>query len=107
MPMTSHNIIVLIIVGYFCAVSIISSLVTIYDKVTAMKQSGQRRIPEKTLITLSVIGGSIAMLVTMLLIRHKTKHIKFMAGIPIIIVMQLIVVFYLLINYAGFEFKLP
>jgi len=107
MPLTSHNVLVMIIVGYFCAISITASIVTIYDKIISMKQEKRRRIPEKTLLFFSVIGGSISMLLTMLFIRHKTRHIKFMAGIPIIIFMQLIVVFYLLINYAGFEFRLP
>ncbi len=30
------------------------------------------------------------MFLTMLLIRHKTKHIKFMAGIPLIILLQIV-----------------
>ena len=46
------------------------------------------RTPEKTLLILSALGGSVAMLITMLLIRHKTKHVKFMLGIPIIIILQ-------------------
>lgn len=46
------------------------------------------RIPESRLLLLSVLGGSPAMLLTMLLIRHKTKHAKFMIGIPAIMAMQ-------------------
>ena len=34
-----------------------------------------------------------AMLLTMLLIRHKTRHVKFMVGIPVIIILQLAIVF--------------
>ena len=33
------------------------------------------------------------MLLTMLLIRHKTRHVKFMVGIPVIIILQLAIVF--------------
>ncbi len=48
----------------------------------------QRRIPEKTLLIIAALGGSIAMILTMRTIRHKTKHNKFMVGIPLIIVAQ-------------------
>jgi uncharacterized membrane protein YsdA (DUF1294 family) len=39
------------------------------------------------------IGGSVAMFVTMQLIRHKTKHVKFMLGIPLIIIAQIAIAF--------------
>ncbi len=47
-----------------------------------------RRVPEKTLLIISALGGSIAMLITMRAIRHKTQHAKFMVGIPVIILLQ-------------------
>ena len=43
---------------------------------------------------LSALGGSVAMFVTMLMIRHKTRHSKFMIGIPIIILFQAVVLLY-------------
>lgn len=87
---------------YFALISVISVAVTVYDKAVS-KIEGHRRVPEKTLITLSVLGGSAAMLATMLLIRHKTKHAKFMVGIPIIILFQVIVIYYLFVyqNLGG------
>ena len=51
-----------------------------------------RRVPEKTLLILSALGGSIAMLITMRTIRHKTNKNKFMLGIPAIIVAQCVLV---------------
>ena len=74
---------------YFCAVNLISIIVCIYDKLSAV--FGKKRIREKTLLFLSVIGGSIGMYLTMVIIRHKTKHNKFMIGIPAIIMLQLVV----------------
>lgn len=71
---------------YLIIISLISVLTTIYDKQAAKRH--KRRVPEKNLILLSVLGGSASMLVTMLIIRHKTKHLKFMLGIPIIIFLQ-------------------
>ena len=67
--------------------SLISIIVCIYDKIAA-KHNPKHRTREATLLLLSALGGSVAMLITMLLIRHKTKHLKFMVGIPLIIALQ-------------------
>ena len=66
--------------------SLIAIVLTINDKIKATK--GAWRIPEATLITVSLLGGSVAMYLTMHAIRHKTRHAKFMVGIPIIIILQ-------------------
>ena len=50
------------------------------------------RIPEKTLIGISVMGGSIGMLLGMNVFRHKTKHPKFYIGVPAILIIQIIIV---------------
>ena len=72
---------------YLAIISAISIIVCIYDKFAA-KHNPRHRTREATLLLLSALGGSVAMLVTMLIIRHKTKHIKFMLGIPLIIIAQ-------------------
>lgn len=74
--------------GWLILISLISIIVTVADKVKA--KSGSQRVPEATLMLLSVLGGSFAMLVTMLIIRHKTKHPKFMVGIPVILLLQVV-----------------
>ena len=76
-----------LLLGYLALISLISVIVCIYDKIAAKKRP-RHRTPEATLLLLSALGGSVAMLVTMLLIRHKTKHVKFMLGIPLIIIAQ-------------------
>ncbi len=85
-----------ILLFYFFIINIISAIITIYDKCKAIQNKW--RISEKTLITLSVLGGSFAMLVTMLVIRHKTKKPLFMIGIPFIIVIQIAVSIYIVVN---------
>ena len=80
--------------GYLAAVSLLSVIVAVADKIKARR--GERRVPENTLMLLAALGGSAAMLVTMLLIRHKTRHIQFMLGIPIIMILQAPVVYWLL-----------
>ncbi|MBR2293908.1 MAG: DUF1294 domain-containing protein [Clostridia bacterium] len=76
-----------ILIGYLVAISIVSVVVCIYDKFAA-KHAQKHRTREATLLLLSALGGSVAMFVTMLLIRHKTKHVKFMVGIPLIMIAQ-------------------
>ena len=82
-----------LLLGYLALISLISVIVCIYDKIAAKKRP-RHRTPEATLLLLSALGGSVAMLVTMLLIRHKTKHVKFMLGIPLIIIAQVAAVLF-------------
>ena len=76
---------------YLCAISLVSIIVCCYDKFAA-KHNPRHRTRESTLLLLSALGGSVAMLLTMFAIRHKTKHAKFMVGIPLIIVAQIAIV---------------
>jgi len=79
---------------YLAAISLIAIIATVLDKRAAKKQ--QWRIKEITLICISILGGSVAMLLTMRLIRHKTKHAKFMVGLPVIILLQAIAIWWFL-----------
>ena len=74
---------------YLLCISLVAALVTVYDK-WAAKHNPRHRTPEKTLLLISALGGSVVMFSVMLIIRHKTKHIKFMAGIPAIILLQMV-----------------
>ena len=85
-----------IILVWFAAISLVAVIITAADKIKARR--GAYRISEAALMWISALGGSVAMLVTMLTIRHKTRHIKFMLGIPIIILFQIIVAVYLIIR---------
>ena len=88
-----NNPILSILIAYVTIISIVSVIVCFYDKKISKKNRVELRIPEKTLLILSALGGGVAMFVTMLLIRHKTKHLKFMLGIPAIIVVQAAIIF--------------
>ncbi len=85
------NIFLFILAIYLILINLITVIVTIYDKLCAVKR--RWRVKESTLLILSALGGSISMYITMLLIRHKTRHIKFMLGIPLILIVQLIIAF--------------
>ena len=72
---------------FLAVVSLFAVIITTFDKIRAMR--GGWRVRESTLLIVSALGGSIAMLLTMLLIRHKTRKPKFMLGIPLIIILQI------------------
>lgn len=71
---------------YFILINTVAAIVCITDKVEA--KTGGLRVPEKILFILSLLGGATAMYGTMLSIRHKTRHKRFMIGLPLIIAVQ-------------------
>ncbi len=79
--------ILIALIVYLVVISCISIAVCLYDKAAA-KIAKRHRTREAMLLLLSALGGSVAMLATMLIIRHKTKHLKFMVGIPLIMLLQ-------------------
>ena len=54
------------------------------------------RIPENTLIGMAAFGGSIGIWSAMYVVRHKTKHMKFVIGVPVILAVQIGFTLYLL-----------
>ena len=87
--MTDHLILL-----YLIIVNAAAFLLMLADKQKAKR--GAWRIPEKTLIGAAAIGGSIGALCGMYLFRHKTKHLKFTLGIPLILAVQIIAVIFLM-----------
>lgn len=83
------------LITYLIIISLLAIGLTVYDKLAAI--FNKWRISERALLTVSALGGSVAMLLTMLIIRHKTRKPKFMVGIPVIIAVQLITVVLVLV----------
>ncbi len=79
-----------LLIIYFVIVSLVSVVITVADKASAKK--GGWRIPELTLMMLGLFGGALSMYVTMKTIRHKTKHKKFMIGLPLEIALHAAIV---------------
>ena len=94
------NHVLFISLGYWAAISVITVIVTIYDKIAA-KERPRHRVPENTLLLLAILGGGLAEYITMLLIRHKTRHRKFMIGLPVIILLETLAIA-LLYHYGFF-----
>ena len=51
---------------------------------------------EKTLFLIALILGGIGIYIGMYLFRHKTKHVKFTVGIPLIIILNILTIYYLI-----------
>jgi uncharacterized membrane protein YsdA (DUF1294 family) len=72
---------------YLAAVNIIAFLVMAVDKGLS-KREGARRVPERVLFLLAVIGGSLGSILGMQVFHHKTKHWYFVVGMPLILILQ-------------------
>ncbi|MGN0172339.1 MAG: DUF1294 domain-containing protein [Acutalibacteraceae bacterium] len=74
---------------YWVLISITAAVTAAWDKFCAVHR--RRRVPEHTLLLLAALGGRLSMLLTMLLVRHKTRKAKFMLGLPLIILVHLLI----------------
>ncbi len=56
----------------------------------------KRRVRERTLLLIALVGGSLGMYIGMYKFKHKTLHKKFTIGVPVIMLIQLAYVVYLI-----------
>ena len=89
---------------YICIYAILITIVAFgmfaADKKYSMhryrRSSSRKRIPEKLLLTIAGIGGSVGAILGMVLFRHKTRRKKFYIGLPAILFAQVAVVMWIL-----------
>lgn len=74
------------IIAYLVLVNAAALVLMLADKQKA--RHGAWRIPEATLMGIALIGGSIGAILGMHLFRHKTRHLKFTLGLPLILAVQ-------------------
>ena len=72
---------------YLITINAAAFLLMLADKLKAKRRAW--RIPEATLLSIAVAGGSIGAILGMYLIRHKTRHLKFSLGLPLILFLQI------------------
>lgn len=77
-----------ILLLYLLTVNALGFLLMLIDKIKARKN--RWRIPEATLFLVAAIGGSIGSLAGMYTFRHKTKHLTFTVGMPLILAVQVV-----------------
>ncbi|MCF2651775.1 DUF1294 domain-containing protein [Anaeromassilibacillus senegalensis] len=83
---------------YLAAINITAAVAACADKRRAIR--GRWRIPERTLLLLGFFGGAAGELLAMLLIRHKTKHAKFMVLLPLFCLLHAALLIWLALTLA-------
>lgn len=89
-----------VVAGYLVIMNLAAFMAMGVDKSRAKR--GAWRIPEKTLFSLSLLGGSIGSLAGMYAFRHKTRHMKFVVGMPAVLVLHITVAIVLLYRWEAF-----
>lgn len=75
------------LIAYLIIISVVGIFMTVKDKISARKHG--QRISEKALMLTGLLGAALPMFITMQIIRHKTKHLKFMLGLPLEIILHI------------------
>lgn len=89
-----RNMVMKFLCIYLLIINALGFLLMLVDKYKA--RNGLWRIPEATLMGVAALGGSAGSLAGMYLVRHKTQHMKFTLGIPLILAVQIALALYLL-----------
>ena len=82
--------IIVIIAAIFIIWNIIVFSMYGIDKQKAKRN--KRRISEKTLLLSALFMGGAGALLGMLAFRHKTKHIQFKIGVPLMLLLNIIII---------------
>lgn len=81
---------------YLTLINATGFLIMLVDKQKARRN--RWRISEATLMTVAAIGGSLGCLLGMKLFRHKTRHLKFTIGVPLLLVIHIVLLIMLFPN---------
>ncbi|PIZ95802.1 MAG: DUF1294 domain-containing protein [Candidatus Magasanikbacteria bacterium CG_4_10_14_0_2_um_filter_33_14] len=82
------------IIIYFILINLITFITFGIDKGKAINNN--RRVSEKTLWIMSLIGGSLGALLGMKMFRHKTKKLSFQAMMAVILMLQIFIIYLIL-----------
>ena len=81
------------LVVYLFIINIITFIYMGLDKRNAKKHSF--RIPEKVLLTLSFLGGSLGTLIAMHCFHHKTQKTIFKVGVPLLLIINIFMIIFI------------
>lgn len=82
-----------ILLYYLLIINAVGLILMLTDKLLA--KGNRRRIRERTLFLVAIVGGSVGSILGMYLFRHKTLHPKFTLGFPLILALQVIAVIWI------------
>lgn len=74
---------------YFLFINLYAIYAMYSDKSKA--KQGKWRTPENSLFIIASAFGALGIYIGMQLFRHKTKHNKFVIGIPAILILQILI----------------
>lgn len=76
---------------YLMIINLIGYFIMYIDKKKAINNN--YRIPEKNLFLICIMGGSLGLLIGMYKFHHKTRHNKFVYGVPLVLIVNIIVIY--------------
>ena len=82
------------LIFYIIIINVITFMMFAIDKKRARKK--QWRIPEAWLLLSSLLGGSLGGIISMKIVNHKTKKPKFLIGMPILLIINMLVLYYVI-----------
>lgn len=82
--------------GWYVVINLLLYVMMALDKKRAVKH--QWRIPERTLFLLAFLGGGIGGILAMVQKHHKTKHISFLIGFPITVILHILLIVFVLVK---------
>jgi uncharacterized membrane protein YsdA (DUF1294 family) len=83
-----------LVVGVYLIMNLIGLIIMRIDKNRAKKH--QYRISENTLWLVAIFGGAVGTTAGMKLYRHKTKHLSFKIGFPLLAIVEVVLFGYFL-----------
>ena len=92
--MFSHKAFLVFIVYHLCCINLATFIAYGADKRAAMR--GEWRVPEMQLHALEFLGGWCGAIIAQKFFHHKTKKNYFTVGLPLIMLTQIAVIFYIL-----------
>lgn len=94
--------VMLALIIYISVINLIGFTVMGVDKFLAKKKA--YRVPEATLFTFAMFGGSLGTTLAMFFFRHKTRHWYFLYGMPVILLIQMAIIVFLTQSSIEFLF---
>lgn len=87
------------LVIYLIIMNLITCILYGVDKLKAI--GGARRIPEKTLLGFTFVGGSVGALIGMQVFRHKTRHLKFQILVPFFLIIHIALIVFVYLKWLA------
>ena len=79
--------------SYKSLINILGFFIMKIDKTKA--KHGKYRISEKAIFIIALLFGSVGIYIGMYKFRHKTKHLSFTVGIPVLILINIFTIYYI------------